>query len=88
MIVLPSPLAFENELSEYFDDYYIDISLSSVEGKIYCSTAIKPAAKDSSAAPAPKESVAIVHLKVTVFVLLIFILARIQPDTTSPERTS
>ena len=35
MIVLPSPLALDNENMEYFDDYYIDLSLSSVEGGVY-----------------------------------------------------
>lgn len=34
MIVLPSIAAFENESMEYFDDYYIDVNLSSVEGKM------------------------------------------------------
>lgn len=35
MMILPSPSAMENEDSEYFDDYYLDLPLSSVEGKMH-----------------------------------------------------
>lgn len=35
MIVLPSPSALEHEDQEYYDDYYVQTLLSSVEGKLY-----------------------------------------------------
>ena len=57
MIILPSPSAFDNEDTEYFDDYYIDVFLSCVEGKLYTSAPTKEQV-------APKEAIATVHLKV------------------------
>ncbi len=65
MMVLPSPVALENEALEYFDDYYIDISLSAIEGKMTGNGS----KADSTASPAAsatvqKEPVATVHLKV------------------------
>jgi len=62
MIVLPSPTALENEESEYFDDYYIDFSLSSIEGKVYSEKReelIKGMQNDNK-----KGSIATVHFKV------------------------
>ena len=35
MMILPSIAAFEDEATEYFDDYYVDVTISSVEGKMY-----------------------------------------------------
>lgn len=63
MMVLPSPLALDNESLDYFDDYYIDLSLSSVEGKIYTEPS-KITSPEKSPNPAPKEAIATVHLKV------------------------
>lgn len=65
MIVLPSIMALDNENSEYFDDYYIDIMISSIEGKIY-QTTTKTVAKQTET---QKTSVATVHLKVGIFIL-------------------
>jgi len=54
MIVLPSIVALENEDMEYFDDYYIDIMITSIEGNLY-----KKAVKEEQ-----KVSIATVHIKV------------------------
>lgn len=34
-MVLPSPYAVDKEDAEYYDDYFIQIVLSSVEGTLY-----------------------------------------------------
>ena len=34
LVVLPSPDALEQEGADYFDDYYIQLMLSSVEGNV------------------------------------------------------
>lgn len=58
MIVLPSLAALENEELEYFDDYYVDIMLTSIEGNLHRSIAKEPQEKNS---------VATVHIKVCCF---------------------
>ncbi len=73
MIVLPSPSALENDSPDYYDDYYVQIMLSSVEGKVYGYN-MEPQPKESTpsaaipAPPAPaeakKQPVATVHFKV------------------------
>lgn len=35
MMVLPSPNAIDKEDAEYYDDYYVQLILSSVEGSLY-----------------------------------------------------
>ena len=59
MITLPGIGALDNENMEYFDDHYIDITLTATEGKLYeGSTFI------NSKETIQKASVAIVHIKV------------------------
>ncbi len=62
MMVLPSILAFEDESTAYFDDYYVDVGVSSVSGQMCTTVPI-------SSAPSQKESVAIVHFKARPFSL-------------------
>ncbi len=79
LIVLPSPDAIESVGSEYYDDYYIQLMVSSVEGNLYFFlTATKklfsrnspkkdPTAPTSATEPAPepkKDAIGTVHFKV------------------------
>ena len=71
MIVLPSPTAFDNEDAEYYDDYYLDLSLSCVEGKMYLTSLTHffryaPSDAPTTAQEQAKTAIATVHFKVSL----------------------
>lgn len=58
LIVLPGISALDNDTMEYFDDHYIDLTLTSIEGKLYEGSTFMGTEKVTQ-----KSSVAIVHIK-------------------------
>jgi len=66
LIVLPSISALDNETMEYFDDLYVDLTLTSIEGKLYEGSTFVGSEKVTQ-----KASVAIVHIKVLLCVIVL-----------------
>jgi len=69
LVVLPSPEAIETESFEFYDDYYIQLMLSSVQGNLYFFIFLfihsqKEHKKDSELKEPEKKPIGTVHFKV------------------------